>query len=127
VRLLVDTHVLLWSAETPEKLSAAARRELQDASNALFFSAASIWEIAVKISVGKLNLSMSPGRLVESLTNSDFTELSITSSHAAKVASLPLHHRDPFDRLLVAQAEIEQLVLVSKDDGLDAYGIRRLW
>jgi PIN domain nuclease of toxin-antitoxin system len=127
VRLLLDTHVLLWSAETPEKLSATARRELEDASNTLFFSAASIWEIAIKISVGKLHLSMSPGQLVESLANSDFTELPVASSHAAKVASIPLHHRDPFDRLLIAQAEIEQLSLVSKDTGLDVYGIRRLW
>jgi PIN domain nuclease of toxin-antitoxin system len=127
VRLLLDTHVLLWSAESPEKLSPKARRELENPTNILFFSAASIWEVAIKVSLQKLALSMSSQQLVEALVGSDFTELPVSSAHAAKVASIPFHHRDPFDRLLVAQAEIEQMTLVSKDAILDAYEIRRLW
>jgi PIN domain nuclease of toxin-antitoxin system len=127
VRLLLDTHVLLWAAEAPEKLSAVARRELEDSSNALFFSAASIWEIAIKVSLGKLRFSRPPQDLVESLLQSDFVELPIESTHAAKVSSMPWHHRDPFDRLLLAQADIEQMTLVSRDAGLDPYGIRRVW
>lgn len=127
MRLLLDTHVLLWAAEAPDNLSRTARREMEDAANGLFFSVASIWELAIKVSIGKLRLSMSPQQLLEALAERDFTELPIEGRHAARVAAIPLHHRDPFDRLLIAQAEIERMTLVSKDPELDAYGIQRLW
>lgn len=127
MRLLLDTHALLWSAEAPDKLSNNARRELERLENSLFFSTASVWELAIKMSVGKLRLSLLPDDMVQLLLSRGLSELPVEAVHASKVASMPLHHRDPFDRLLIAQAEIENMTLVSKDDGLDAYGIRRLW
>jgi PIN domain nuclease of toxin-antitoxin system len=127
VRLLLDTHALLWSVEAPGRLSNSARRKLEDTANDLFFSAASIWEVSIKISAGKLRLALLPEELVEVLVSRQFTELPIRSLHAGKLALMPLHHRDPFDRLLIAQAQVEDLTLVSKDGALDAYGIQRLW
>ena len=127
MNLLLDTHALLWSADAPEKLSLQARTQVEDASNRLFFSAASVWEIAIKVSIEKLRLSISPEQMVQLLGRAGFLEVPIESQHAARVATMPLHHRDPFDRLLVAQAELERMTLVSRDGGFDAYGIRRLW
>jgi PIN domain nuclease of toxin-antitoxin system len=127
MRLLIDTHALIWFAEGDEKLSATARCALESPDNSLWISSASIWEMAIKISIGKLVV---PGGL------SDFRKrveqggvqlLDITGAHAERVAELPFHHRDPFDRLLVAQAELEQMSLVSQDETLDAYGGVRVW
>ncbi len=128
MRLLLDTHALLWFASERTKLPARLLITLEDQRTDIYFSCASIWELAIKISVGKLRLSLDIGReLVPKLVENQVMELPISYLHAARVASLPLHHRDPFDRLLVAQAELERMDIVSHDLQLDAYGIRRIW
>ncbi|HKQ40180.1 MAG TPA: type II toxin-antitoxin system VapC family toxin [Verrucomicrobiae bacterium] len=128
MKLLLDTHALLWFAADKTKLAENTLRELESDENSVFFSCASIWEIAIKVSLRKLNLTISVEDGFRGILESNgLTELTVMYSHAARVANYPLHHHDPFDRLLVAQADIEQMTLVSKDAILDAYGIRRLW
>ena len=119
MRLLLDTHVFLWSVSGSRKLHARARRTLQSAS-AVFVSAASIWEIAIKSRLGKLEAD--PGALVEAIEASGFLELPVTAQHAREVAGLPALHEDPFDRLLVAQAQSEQLLLLTAEERLGSYG-----
>jgi PIN domain nuclease of toxin-antitoxin system len=110
VNLLLDTHVLIWWDEG-RRLAAEARRAIADA-DAVYVSAASAWEIAIKIGLGRLR----PRRTVEqAVAESGFLELPVTFRHAERVAGLPPHHRDPFDRLLIAQAELENLTLVTRD------------
>jgi PIN domain nuclease of toxin-antitoxin system len=123
MRLLLDTHVWLWMIARPERLSAEARARLEDPANELFLSAASAWEISIKHRLGKLELPEPPERLVPSrLARDGVTPLPVTVDHALRVAVLPDLHRDPFDRLLVAQAQIEGLVLVTADPAIAGYG-----
>lgn len=128
MRLLLDTHALIWLSEDDPSLSIGAREALQDTANVLFCSVASIWEMAIKASLGKLKLG---ARLETSfrraLEENGLAILPVEYAHAAHVLRLPWHHRDPFDRLLVAQATVEQLCLVSHDRQLDPYGVRRIW
>ena len=116
MNLLLDTHVLIWWDEG-RRLSPGARRAIRGAE-AVYVSAASAWEIAIKIGLGRLR----PTRTVEeATTDSGFVELPVTFRHAELVARLPVHHRDPFDRLLVAQAEAERLTLVTRDPVFQRY------
>ncbi|HEV8176678.1 MAG TPA: type II toxin-antitoxin system VapC family toxin [Gemmatimonadales bacterium] len=116
MNLLLDTHVLIWWDEG-RRLSPGARRAI-DAADAVYVSAASAWEIAIKIGLGRLR----PTRTVqEAATDSGFLELPVTFRHAELVAHLPVHHRDPFDRLLIAQAEAERLTLVTRDPVFQRY------
>jgi PIN domain nuclease of toxin-antitoxin system len=118
VNLLLDTHVLIWWDEG-RRLTSEARRAIGEADD-VYVSAASAWEIAIKTGLGRLK----PSRTVEqAAAESGFLELPVTFRHAARVASLPPHHRDPFDRLLVAQATEEGLTLVSRNPAFGAYGI----
>lgn len=118
MRLLLDTHVLIWWDEG-RRLSAPARRAITDADE-VFVSAASAWEVAIKVGLGRLR----PTRTVEdAVEESGFAELPVTFPHASRVASLPPHHRDPFDRLLAAQAEVEGLTLVTRDPAFEPYEI----
>ncbi|MGH7526289.1 MAG: type II toxin-antitoxin system VapC family toxin [Gemmatimonadales bacterium] len=110
MNLLLDTHVLIWWDEGG-RLSTAARQAIAEADT-VFVSAASAWEIAIKMGLGRLH----PTRTVEqAVSESGFQELPVTFQHAERVAALPVHHRDPFDRLLIAQAEVERLTLVTRD------------
>jgi PIN domain nuclease of toxin-antitoxin system len=118
VRLLLDTHVLLWLLAGSRKLPREAR-ELVVQSDA-YVSAASIWEIAIKVSLGKLDVD--PEVVRAALGPSGFEELPVTAEHAAAVSRLPLHHHDPFDRLLVSQASVEPMVLLTADAALCPYG-----
>lgn len=128
MKLLLDTHALIWFAEGDPKLSATAREILENEANSVFYSVACIWEMAIKISLRKLTMSRTlTGAFEHLLEQSGLILLPIEYRHAARVASLPFHHRDPFDRLLVAQAELEQFSLVSHDSVLDAYPIKRIW
>jgi len=128
MKLLLDTHALIWFAEDDARLSTAAREALNDEANDLFCSTASIWEMAIKVSIGKLKIAARlDGAFRRRLEQNGFGILTVEYAHAARVEELPWHHRDPFDRLLVAQATIENMALVSHDDQLDAYGIGRLW
>lgn len=125
---IADTHVLLWLAYQPEQLSARARAALGDSSiTAVFFSLASIWEIAIKQSINKLRLPVPLGDFVADLRKAGFRYLPIDAPDAFRIAELPLHHRDPFDRMLVAQAQQRELGLISGDPMLAPYGVDVLW
>jgi PIN domain nuclease of toxin-antitoxin system len=121
MRLLLDTHVMLWALSTPQRLGNDARAEIEDRNNEILFSAASIWEIAIKSALKRADFSVSPDVVMTAAFQSGFTELPVRSAAAARVASLALHHRDPFDRLLIAQAVSEQLPLYTADASLAAY------
>jgi PIN domain nuclease of toxin-antitoxin system len=128
VKLLLDTHALLWFLGGSDRLSAHARAIIEDLSNTRLFSVAGAWEIAIKASLGKLSLSTPFPQLVPGQLYANAIELlPIHPEHMAALISLPFHHRDPFDRMLVAQAAIEGAALVSADPALDAYGIQRIW
>lgn len=120
MKLLVDTHVLLWAA-AGDGLSPSAAKVLQDPDNELLFSAASIWEIAIKAGLGRSDFDLDPGVFRRMLLESGYEELAVTGAHAAAVASLPGLHRDPFDRLLIAQAIVEGINLLSADKAVLAY------
>jgi PIN domain nuclease of toxin-antitoxin system len=128
MRLLLDSHSFLWFAEADPRLSLTARALIEDSGNEVFLSLGSIWEIAIKISQGKLVLDQPVMTLVQQEVSLDrIALLPITLDHLEVISALPFHHRDPFDRLLVAQAQVEALAIVSVDAVLDAYGITRLW
>jgi PIN domain nuclease of toxin-antitoxin system len=121
VKLLLDTQILLWAAGQPERLSAAARRLLNDRRNELLFSAASLWEIAIKNTLGREDFRVEPRLLRRGLLDNGYTELPITSQHAVNIDALPLLHKDPFDRLLLAQATSEGVTLLTGDAQLAKY------
>ena len=127
MRLLLDTHVWLWMQAEPEKLGAPARALIEDGGNELLFSAASVWEIAIKVGVGKLHLPEPVSTYVPSrMQSSGVSALAVSHAQAAGVADLPRHHRDPFDRLLVAQAMSEGVPILSSDAQFDAYDSERI-
>lgn len=121
MKLLLDTQILLWAAGRPERLSAAARRQLADPANELLFSAASLWEIAIKSSLGRDDFRVEPRVLRRSLLDNGYIELPVTSEHAVNVESLPDLHKDPFDRILLAQAMTEGITLLTSDAQLARY------
>lgn len=125
---LLDTHAFLWLAGDDDRLSDRVRELALDTSNQLSLSVASIWELAIKASLGKLRLDVGLGELVESQKAAlGLTLWRIEAAHALEVETLEYHHRDPFDRLLVAQARVERIVIVSRDRRLDDYGVERVW
>ena len=121
MRLLLDTHVLLWAAGEPHRLPADALALMEDPATELVFSAASLWEIAIKNSLGRRAFSVDPRLLRRNLLERDYRELPITGAHATAVDLLPPIHKDPFDRILVAQARIEGLTLLTADSTLARY------
>jgi PIN domain nuclease of toxin-antitoxin system len=128
VRLLLDTHTFLWAAGDPARLSRKAHRALTTERNELYLSTASLWEMAIKRSLGKLELEMGLSDLLDlGRQKLELRLVEIVAAHALAVEYLPLHHRDPFDRMLVAQARVEDLGLISSDEVLDCYGVQRLW
>jgi PIN domain nuclease of toxin-antitoxin system len=128
MRLLLDTHCWLWWLAEPERLNAEALAAVTDRRNALFLSAASAWEIAIKVGLGKLTLPGPPSSYVPSrLAEDGISSLPIEQRHALQVAELPHLHRDPFDRLLVAQALVEDLVLLTADPEVARYPVELLW
>ena len=128
MKLLLDTHVLLWTAGQPERLSTAARRLVSDVRNELLFSAASLWEIAIKGTLGRDDFAVDARVLRRGLLDNGYSELPVTGPHALGTAALPLLHKDPFDRLLLAQAHVEGLTLVTSDKVVAQYPgtVRRL-
>jgi PIN domain nuclease of toxin-antitoxin system len=121
MRLLLDTHVLIWALIEPQRLAASTQHLLEDAENVILFSAASIWEIAIKISLGRADFQIEPSKIVDAAVASGFTELPVQPRAALYVSSLPPHHRDPFDRLLIAQAMTEPALFYTADRQLDRY------
>lgn len=128
MRLLLDTHAFLWFVLDDPQLSGTARTLISDPANEVEVSPASYWEIAIKIGLGKYALNEPYQPFIEDqIAGNQFRVLHIEPKHTAVLTALPLHHRDPFDRLLVAQAMVEQVPIVSADAVLDAYGITRQW
>lgn len=127
-RALLDTHSFLWFVTADPKLSASAERLISAGSNELLLSVASIWEMAIKVSIGRLPIPEPLDTFIpEHLRRNRIGLLPIEPTHTFEVARLPLHHRDPFDRLLIAQALIEGLPIVSADSAFDDYSIERAW
>jgi PIN domain nuclease of toxin-antitoxin system len=131
MRLLADTHTFLWFVEGDPQLSATARQQLKDENKEIWLSLTSVWEMAITFSIGKLtqlDLTKPFGAQVTDLLHRNgIAVLPITLTHVIQVASLPFYHRDPFDRLLVAQSLVEQMPIVGADAVMDSYGIQRLW
>lgn len=128
MKLLLDTHTLLWFLSDDARLSNAAKQAIEDIRNQRWLSPISLLEIAVKVGLGKLTLDRPFGELFpRQLESNDIGLLKIEVRHVAPLVALPLHHRDPFDRLLIATALTDQLTLVSADQAFDRYGITRLW
>ncbi len=115
MRFLLDTHLLLWAAGSLERLSAQARHLIDDPNNELLFSAASLWEVAIKGSLGRADFQIDPRLLRRGLLDNGYRELAITGEHAVAVEALPPIHKDPFDRMLVAQSVVEGLTLLTAD------------
>jgi len=124
LKLLLDTHAALWFLSGDERLGDNARRHLTDDTNRVLLSAAVVWEIAIKRSLGRLEL---PEEYLSLLLEAGVQALGVSLEHAAAVEHLPPHHRDPFDRMLVAQADIEGAALVSRDDALRPYDVTLIW
>jgi PIN domain nuclease of toxin-antitoxin system len=122
VNLLLDTHVLLWAASEPKRLSAKAQAMLLDPANQPVFSAASLWEISIKSSLDRLDFKVDPRRLWRMLLASGYRELAVTAEHAVAVNELPAKHKDPFDRILIAQARVEGMLLLTADRAVAKYG-----
>jgi len=128
MRVLLDTHALLWFLLDDPALSRAARELIRTPDTAVLVSPASYWEIAIKISIGKYRLPEPLAQfMARELAHNRFDILPIGLNHADRVARLPFHHRDPFDRLIVAQSMEESIPLISADQTLDAYGTQRIW
>jgi PIN domain nuclease of toxin-antitoxin system len=128
MKLLLDTHSFLWFVNGDSSLSASARTAIELLDNQRFISIASVWEIAIKVSIGKLKLNQPFQTFIADTTyNNDMTILTIELAHTIEIIGLPFHHRDPFDRLLAAQARVEGMTLVSKDEVFDRYGCSRVW
>jgi PIN domain nuclease of toxin-antitoxin system len=115
MKLLLDTHLLVWSAWTPRRISSVARSLISNPDNELFFSAASLWEIAIKQGLGKNDFEIDARVLRRGLLDNDYSELPVTGDHAVAIRSFPLIHKDPFDRILVAQATVEGITLLTAD------------
>ena len=127
-RLLLDTHAFLWWVDDAPEITATARRAIADTKNEIYLSLASCWEMSIKSSLGKLQLTKPIERFVsDQLAANGFTLLNIELRHTAKVESLPFYHRDPFDRLLIAQAMTEKITLITVDKAFIEYGVKTLW
>lgn len=128
MKLLLDTHTFLWMSLDDPQLSETAREKLSDNANDLYLSPTSYWEIAIKISIGKYNLAEPLAEFIKrEIAANDLNLLPIYVDHAAEVSELPFHHKDPFDRMLVAQSLVESLPIVSGDAIFDQYGVTRIW
>ncbi len=128
MKYLLDTNVWLWSLWEPQRIARTTREKIADLSNMVFLSAVTSWEIAIKTATGKLRLPEPPISYVpRRMAEQGLRPLPVSHPHALAVFALPLHHRDPFDRLLVAQAKLENLVLVTADRILEKYPVQTLW
>jgi PIN domain nuclease of toxin-antitoxin system len=128
VRYLLDTGVWLWSLLEPERISPRARKALSDPSHEVFLSAATSWEVAIKSAIGKLTLPEAPGTFVpRRMADQGLRPLPVSHQHALAVFGLPAHHHDPFDRLLIAQANLEDMILITADRTIEKYAVQLLW
>jgi PIN domain nuclease of toxin-antitoxin system len=128
MKLLLDSHVLLWWTSKPTNLSDVVLKEITSPNNTIFLSIVSVWEIQIKLGLGKLNIPEPlPQMIAKQMSDNGVQMLNISPEHVYALGSLPMHHRDPFDRLLIAQASVEGLTLVTRDAVFPDYGIPLLW
>ena len=128
MKVLLDTHAFLWLIGDLPKLSAKAKKIFTDSENEILLSVASIWEMGIKVSLGKLDITQPFNKFIPSqLHQNGITQLDIKFRHINEVVNLPFHHRDPFDRLIIAQAIIEDIPILSNDSHFDLYDIERIW
>lgn len=128
MKLLLDTHALLWwLAGDAQNLSKRARDAIENADNSVFVSAASAWEISIKQRLGKLDAGVLSGQMAQIIARQTFIALDISMEHAERAGALSGAHRDPFDRMLIAQAQAENLTLVSNETAFEGYGVGRIW
>lgn len=127
MKLLLDTHTLIWFLDGNEKMTQVARSHIEDADNKNFISIASIWEMAIKISLNKLQMKTPFKKLYDYISENGFEILPLEFEHALQVSILEFHHRDPFDRIIISQAIAENISIVSGDKQFDAYPIKRVW
>jgi PIN domain nuclease of toxin-antitoxin system len=128
VRALLDTHAFLWFITGDRRMSSRSRSVIEDPGNDLLLSMASVWEMAIKTSLGKLQLAQPLDLVIpEQLSANLINLLPVTLNHAFRVSSMPFHHRDPFDRMLIAQGLHEGISILSSDEAFDVYGVTRLW
>lgn len=128
MRLLLDTHTLFWSVEEPTKVSTTAMAAIRPLANDVLLSAATIWELAIKVGQGKIALSLPYSQWMErAIVDLKLTILPVTVEYADRQSILPMHHKDPFDRLMIAQALVEGIPIVSADAAFDTYGVARIW
>ena len=128
MRLLLDTHAFLWFIINDRSLTATARALIADPTNEIVVSPASYWEVAIKVRIGKYPLNVPFEQFfAEGIEGNDFSILPVEIRHASVLASLPMHHKDPFDRMIISQAMAEQIPVISADVAFDPYGVNRLW
>lgn len=128
MRVLIDTHTLIWSAMDAPELSPSVRSLLGQPETVAVYSLASFWEISIKVGIGKLHLTVPLATFFEEIrARKRFEALPLEEAHCLRYATLPLYHRDPFDRMLIAPSLTENLTIVSNDNAIDAYGARRIW
>lgn len=128
MKILLDTHVFLWLQTTPERLNAEALAAAGEADNDVLLSAASSWEIAIKYALGKLHLPEPPAvHIPDRMSRSGVRGVPVQHAHALHVATLPAHHHDPFDRLLIAQAQLDGLTILTADPVFERYGVELMW
>ncbi len=127
MRLLLDTHAFIWFVDNDKKLPNNAKIQIENPNNTIFISIASLWEIAIKISLEKLDVSVSIEEMVNLIYENGFEILPILPENIIMISSLDFHHRDPFDRIIITQGLHEQIKIVGKDRVFDKYGIKRIW
>lgn len=127
MNLLLDTHALIWFGENDPQLSKKAKQSIESPDNEKYVSLASLWEMAIKSSLGKLQLKMQLKEIIAALQSNGFVLLPVSTDHVLQVETLPFFHKDPFDRLLIAQALHEGFAIVSNEGLFDDYGVKRLW
>ncbi len=127
MHLLLDTHALIWHRRGSDRLSAKAGRMIADHANRVYISIVTLWEMSIKRSSGKLATANSPREYLEAYQKQGAQLLSITPEHVMAIELLPFHHRDPFDRMLIVQAKLEGLILVTADDKFSQYGVPTIW
>ena len=128
MKILVDTHIWLWMNQAPNKLSKKCLRLLENTENQLFFSVAGVWELAIKHRLGKLSLPLDPSVYIpERMKDNDVLPLNIESHHVLATGSLPNHHQDPFDRLMISQAILENLSFMTVDEKIRKYDLQLIW
>ncbi|MEO8173454.1 MAG: type II toxin-antitoxin system VapC family toxin [Sediminibacterium sp.] len=127
MQFLLDTHTLLWFLEGNDQLPVSTRKKIIDSNNSCFISIASLWKIAIKMSLDKLSLHFPFSSLANYLDDNEFEILPIDFNHLEQVVSLEFHHRDPFDRIIIAQCIADRLIIITKDKNFNGYPVKRLW